>query len=226
MSETDGGATSVESKQADIVISTVILLFGASNTADSKWNVIGISFMCQWRFETHEKYEQFPQHWSACVLCPGLWFTYHLTLCLHTLKSCRGYSSSPCGCRFTSSTILCYRCTSRSCRGASSIILTCRGTFKLQLYHHINLLLATTWNMQPSTIEPIVTNITNTPQSAICAHIHDLWRYVPAVGYGTSEVPVEKPVASYLLLTSSVAAVVLATLSGAREEPAASSWAA
>ena len=36
MSETDGGATSVESKQADIVISTVILLFGASNRADSK----------------------------------------------------------------------------------------------------------------------------------------------------------------------------------------------
>ena len=46
---------------------------------------------------------------------------------------------------------------------------------------------------------------------------------VPVVGYGTSEVPVEKPVASYLLLTSSVAA---ATLSGAREEPTASSWAA
>ena len=50
--------------------------------------------------------------------------------------------------------------------------------------------------------------------------------HVPVVGYGTSEVPVEMSAAPYLLLTSSVAAVVLATLSGAREEPAASSWAA
>ena len=79
--------------------------------------------------------------------------------------------------------------------------------------------------MQPSTIEASnVTNIKNTFQSTIRSHLRFV--EVPAVGYGTSEVPVEKPVASYLLLTSSVAAVVLATLSGAREEPAASSWAA
>ena len=132
MSETYSGTTNVQSKQADIAISTVMLLFGASN--------IYVSMT----FQTHVKYAHYPQHnssWSASVLCPGLGLS---NLCTHTLKSCRGYSSSPCGCRFTSSTILCYRCTSRSCRGASSIILTCRGTFKLQLYHHINLLLATT----------------------------------------------------------------------------------
>ena len=123
MSGTYSGTTNVQSKQADIAISTVMLLFGASNIC-----VNDVS-------NTRKVCTLSPTQFS--VLCPGLGLS---NLCLHTLKSCRGYSSSPCGCRFTSSTILCYRCTSRSCRGASSIILTCRGTFKLQLYHHINLL--------------------------------------------------------------------------------------